>query len=164
MKWLYFLIFWRFSLISIINRLFLAAMLVSVLTSCSSTNVNKEKIIFNRPGGTDIALIPDNFVASYITSSVNNERNCLAPAPDVTDSSADSLKLGDAAGDAVGLTDGETTKGLGDITPNLLLARELLFRACELTSNINADTEKSITIYNSFLKAIVDISVAGKPQ
>jgi hypothetical protein len=155
---------WRLELVSIINKLLLAAVFFLVLASCSSTKADKDKIIFNRPGGTDIILIPDNFVASYITSSVNNERNCLAPAPDVTDSSADSLKLGDAAGDAVGLTDGETTKGLGDITPNLLLARELLFRACELTSNINADTETSITIYNSFLKSIVDISVAEKSE
>jgi hypothetical protein len=152
-------------LISIVNRLSLAAMLVSALASCSSmSGADKEKVMVERPNGTDIVLIPENFVASYITSGANNERNCLAPAPDVADSSADSLKLGDAAGDTVGFTHGVTATGLGQLSANLQLAREMLYRACELTSNLNTDLEDTKTIYNSFLKVIVDISTAGKAQ
>lgn len=151
-------------MISIVSRLSLAAMLVSVLASCSLiSGADKEKIIFERPNGTDIVLIPENFVASYITSAANNERNCLAPSPDVADSSADSLKLSDAA-DTAGFTHGVTATGLGQSSANLLLAREMLYRACELTSNLNADLEDTKTIYNSFLKVIVDISTAGKAQ
>ena len=152
-------------MISIVNRLSLAAMLVSALASCSlMSGVDKEKIIFERRNGTDIVLIPENFVASYITNAANNERNCLAPSPDVADSSADSLKLGDAAGDTVGLTHGVTATGLGQSSANLLLAREMLYRACELTSNLNTDLENTKAIYSSFLKAIVDMSTAGKAQ
>jgi len=152
-------------LISIVNRLSLAAMLVSALASCSlMTGADKEKVMVERPNGTDIVLIPENFVASYITSGANNERNCLAPAPDVADSSADSLKLSDAAGDTGGFTHGVTATGLGQLSANLQLAREMLYRACELTSNLNTDLEDTKTIYNSFLKVIVDISTAAKAQ
>jgi|GEM_PF-5523910 len=50
------------------------------------------------------------------------------------------------------LAQGVGALGLGGRDPLVLLARELLFRVCELTSNINADPELTIETYKYFLK------------
>lgn len=150
---------WRFELILIVKRFSLATMLTLLLASCSMTGGVGEdiKILHERPG-IDVVLIPASYGATYFTSEMSGERHCRAPDPDVTVQSSAGVSLGDGAGDSIGFNDGEAAMGLGGRSPDLLITRELMYRACELTSNLNTDKETTIALYERFLKAIIEIS------
>jgi hypothetical protein len=143
----------------IVKKLSLAVILTLVLASCSSMiGSNQNSQIIHERDGIDIVLVPENYVATYFTSEIHGERHCRAPDPDVTSESGDSFDLGDAAGDNIGFSDTLKSIELTGRTPPLLLTRELMYRACEMTSNINTDKEETIAIYERFLKAIIEIS------
>jgi predicted small secreted protein len=143
------LILKRFSLVTI----------ALVLASCSAMRgANQDTQVIHERPGIDVVLVPESYVATYFTSEHHGERHCRAPDPDVTSSSGDSLNLSDIAGDSIGFSDEIKSSELSGRTPGLLLTRELMYRACEMTSNLNTDKEMTIAIYKTFLKAITDIS------
>ena len=150
---------WRLELISIVKRFSLVSILVLVLASCSSMRGagQDSSVIHERPG-IDVVLVPESYVATYFTSEMHGERHCRAPDPDISVQSNDSIKLGDAAGDSIGFTDGVSASELQGRSAELLLTRELMYRACEMTSNLNTDEKTTIAIYEQFLKAISEIS------
>jgi hypothetical protein len=134
-------------------------MLSLALASCSSMKgVGEETKVMHERDGIDVVLIPESYVATYFTSEISGERHCRAPEPDVTIQSSEGISLGDGAGDSIGFNDGEAAIALAGRSPSLLLTRELMYRACELTSNLNTDEEATIAIYEKFLEAITQIS------
>jgi predicted small secreted protein len=152
-------VLWRLELNSTVKKFSLATILVLVLTSCSSMRGSGKdtSVIHERPG-TDIVLVPENYVATYFTSEIHGERHCRAPDPDISVQSNDSIELGDVGGDSIGFADGVSGTELQGRSAALLLTRELMYRACEMTSNLNADEKTTIAIYEHFLKAIGEIS------
>lgn len=132
-----------------------------VLASCSAMRGGSQdsQVIHERPG-IDVVLVPESYVATYFTSESHGERHCRAPDPDITSTRNDSLTLPGGLGgigDSIGFTDKITATELKGRTPGLLLTRELMYRACEMTSNLNTDKEMTIAIYDRFLKAIAEI-------
>ena len=60
------------------------------------------------------------------------------------------------AGDEIG--DGAVA--LGEPSDLVQLAREMIFRACELTLNLDADAEQTVVIYDRFLSAFERIAAS----
>lgn len=112
--------------------------------------------------GVDVIAADGTRQITYFKDRGSNERFCRGPGADalVTGSSAIELGLPTRAA-GVGEIGSSASRGgldLGGRSPAVLIARELLYRACELASNINADPATERLIYRQFLDAIVTIS------
>ena len=85
---------------------------------------------------------------------------CMAPFPDAGGESGHELTLsaGIRAKDAIGSESYRGGVGLGGRSADVLLARELLYRACELATNLGADRELTLKIYDRFLATLESIS------
>lgn len=110
--------------------------------------------------GVRILAIPADLSIAYIKANGNPERLCAPRFGDVSDTRSEDIgfsipmtagSTGVDAGNAVGAI------SLGGRDPAVLLVRELLFRACELSMNLNLDYEAAMQVYNSFLKASLEI-------
>lgn len=112
--------------------------------------------------GIDIVLSPSDYQEILIKDAGSKERACLAPGPDfsVTASGGVNLSTGAPTGpkEAIGAEVSRGALGLGGRNPEVLIARELMFRACELSLNLNADEATTLHIYMRFLEAIEKIS------
>lgn len=112
--------------------------------------------------GVDVIAADGTRQMTYFKDRGSNERFCRGPGADalVTGSSAIELGLPTRAA-GVGEIGSSASRGgldLGGRSPAVLIARELLYRACELASNTNADAATERLIYRQFLDAIVTIS------
>lgn len=109
----------------------------------------------------DLLVLREGERAAYIKAPGGNTRVCAPRESDagVASSVGLSLSLPGLSGDEdASVKDGQTVTGLGGRGPLALVARELLFRACELALNTNADADTTRDIYAQFLSALVKIS------
>jgi hypothetical protein len=117
--------------------------------------------LFDR-AGIDVVLSPSDYQEIIIKDAGSKERSCLAPGPDVSVSGSAGLNLGIGAPAApketIGADVSRGALGLGGRNPEVLIARELMFRACELSLNLNADEATTLRIYTRFIEAIEKIS------
>lgn len=106
--------------------------------------------------GVDVALIPAIYREVYFKPSTSTDRHCRAPDPDFSIQQNDqlSLALPGYGSENIGGGETQTEQNLGGRTEKVLITRELMYRACELTSNINADSDTSTAIYDKFLRVI----------
>ena len=89
------------------------------------------------------------------------ERYCGSRQSDVADTRSSGTTIGGSAlGDSgnVGEGNSEGALSLGGRNPAVLIVREMLYRACELSMNLNADQKTSIEIYSKFLDSIEKIT------
>ena len=100
----------------------------------------------------------DDLQNAFFKKGNNPTRLCLEPAPDVAVSATDNVSLSTQTGDSVGVQDGTSATSLGGRSGMALIAREMLYRACELSMNNNSSPEESIEIYERFLSSIEKIS------
>jgi hypothetical protein len=150
-----------------INKLCVFIMVSSLISGCASLAPasDVEKVV--ERNGVDVLLIPAAYREVYFSPSSSNERHCRAPDPDFTVEAGETLNLGAtlAAGNAenaeLGTTQTATT--LGGRTAAVLITRELMYRACELSSNINANSETTLDVYKQFIDAIERIASKGDP-
>ena len=92
-----------------------------------------------------------------IKSRESKERICAGRLVEVSDTSGFSLGASDAGeAESIGESSGAIT--LGGINPAVHMASELMYRACELSLNLNLDDAQSAKIYANMLAAIVSIS------
>ena len=135
-----------------------------ILSGCAGLQPpgSKPETLVERDG-VDIAIIPASYREVYLAPRNSNERHCRSPDPDFTVQSSEKLTLSDSVAgshsDDVGFGEGQAAMTLGGRTSTLLIARELMFRACELASNVDADTETTRAIYTEFLEAIKALSM-----
>ncbi len=121
-----------------------------------TTNLQKEGVLFERDGVTTI-LLPSDTREAYFKDPQSFERHCRAPGPDVSIQSSSGISLGASIigkSEEISDTSGQTGLALGGRDPAVLLTRELMYRACELVSNLNADKKTTIDIYNRFLTTV----------
>ena len=129
-----------------------------LLTGCASS-VPKPEII--QRSGVDILAITDDYEVTYIKKPGDLQRICAARPADAvaTDEAGISLGLsGLEKSQNIGEMSGRGELGLGGRDPAVLIAREFLFRACELSNNINANGQTTIDIYKLFLKSLEKIT------
>lgn len=89
------------------------------------------------------------------------ERYCGSRQSDVADTSSSGVTFGAGAmGDTGNIGEGssEGALSLGGRSPSVLIVREMLYRACELSMNLNTDTKTTLEIYSTFLESIEKIT------
>jgi len=135
-----------------------------LLIGCGSlpgTSDGRSEYLIDRDG-VDVVAADAGRQLTYFKDHLSKERFCHVPAPDFsrTAGSGTSVGLPTPAGGAVGVGS-NLSKGaldLGGRDPVVLITRELLYRACELATNTNADPATEREIYNKFLAVLMEIS------
>ena len=132
--------------------------MILLLSGCVGITPDPEKEgkIYERDGVSTL-LIPSDTREVYFKDSHSFERHCRAPGPDISIESSSGISIGASiAGksDMISDTSGQSGLALGGRDPAVLLTRELMYRACELTSNLNANQKTTLYIYNRFLKTV----------
>ncbi len=134
---------------------------VLALSGCAALKPAPEGKVFER-GGVSMVVVPSGSRETYFSDPRSLERHCRAPSPDVslTSSEGVSLQLPSPAGRGVGLGEDLSAGalGLGGRSPSVLISRELLYRACELSSNLNLPRDQSLKLFQDVLAAIIKIA------
>ena len=101
----------------------------------------------------------DELKNAYIKKSNKGHRLCLEPNPDAVQTSSIGLGVGlPQVGEQTSISDGVGGIALGGRNPEVLIARELLYRACEVSLNVNANYAQTRDIYREFLAAVREIA------
>lgn len=82
---------------------------------------------------------------------------CLEPSPDLGESISEALNLTEGT-EKLGVKDGSKAVPLGGRANLTLVTRTLLYRACELSLNLNADADETMKIYDKFLTTLEKIA------
>jgi len=134
-----------------------------VLAGCAGPgdrNARPEMVIDRQ--GIDVVAADYARQFTYFKAHGTKERYCRGPGPDAITTSSSGVELGvPTQSGGVGAIGSSSARGgvdLGGRNPAVLISRELLYRACELASNVNADPATELRIYQQFLDAIVTIS------
>jgi hypothetical protein len=99
---------------------------------------------------------------TYLKDQGTMERMCRGPEPDFSRTASGGIStamptiMGSVA--AIGDAASKGSLDLGGRDPAVLITRELMYRACELAANTNADPATEREIYRQFLAAIIEIS------
>ena len=153
----------------------LTALVLSLLcSSCAmlESSAAKSRLI-DRPG-LDVVLDHSTGVGFVISDPKFKDQVCKTPAPDVlagvTKSEAISLPSllpgSTSSGAAITDSEGFSATNLGGRTPSVLIARDFLYRVCEMTINMQLSPEETVKVYLQAMDKIVEIikdrSTAGK--
>ena len=114
-----------------------------------------------RAVGLQVMTVPEGQRVMLIKGPDDVERVCSPRESDEGMSVSEGVDLdlsGAGEGIGVGETVGERAVALAHPTALVLLARELLFRACELSLNLDADAEETRAIYERFLATLEAIA------
>ncbi len=143
------------------NRLCVIFLLL-LLVGCAS-KIPTTRII-ERNGIAAFVSTDDHRVA-YIKNHGNLDRVCASRESDAvaTDETAVSFGLSSVTGQSeqVGEQSGRGELSLGGRSPLVLMSREFLYRACELSNNLNLDPQTTIAIYKMFLNSLEHLAVAS---
>lgn len=116
--------------------------------------------VINRQG-VDALSQPPGRRTTYFKDHGSIERFCRDANPDFATTASEGVTLGIMpTGRGVANDEARGALALGGRNPEVLIARELLYRACELTLNINADSALTLQIYERFLQSIEKIATA----
>lgn len=121
--------------------------LLSVLAGCS--NMPKEKVL-ERNGISIITVNPGTKMA-ILKDSASMERVCAARESDFAKTSSFGVGLSDRLGDGIEEKDTHGVMSLGGRDASLLILRELTYRACEMSLNLNLNQEDTKQVYLHFL-------------
>lgn len=132
-----------------------------MLSGCGAIKPPPEGKLFER-GGVSMIVIPGGSRETYFSDPSSLERHCRAPSPDVslTASEGVALNVPSPAGKGVGLNEDASTGalGLGGRSPAVLISRELLYRACELSNNLNLPPDQALKLFRDAMDVIVKLS------
>jgi hypothetical protein len=93
---------------------------------------------------------------SYVKEHEELARFCAETDTDSQGTSSSGLSLS-AEGDSIGDKSSSGVVTLGGRDPTVLITRELMFRACELILNTNAEAPDAVKIYVDTLNALLEI-------
>ena len=135
-------------------------MLATLLSGCGTVDVLssadkkiKDHHLYERQG-IDILVESSSLKATLIKDKDSFERICRSPNPDFASGQSSGVSVGLAQGPTIGTSSGAMTDSLGGRSPAVLITRELMYRACELTLNLQANPDLSKEIYWRFLGTI----------
>jgi hypothetical protein len=138
----------------------LYTILVALLSGCAGYS-KVEPISQTTVGGFDVLTrSPERHLVMFQTPD-DIERFCMSPTPDAVGTSSEGVKLGGivptGSEESVGEDASRGALSLGGRAPSVLITRELMYRACELSMNIKADPELTLQIYRETVKALTEI-------
>ncbi|SFV89077.1 hypothetical protein MNB_SUP05-SYMBIONT-5-1426 [hydrothermal vent metagenome] len=132
------------------KKIFLIGILITLLSSCTNVATLDSKT-FERTGISVVQSSPGSKF-SIIKDGNNSQKFC---APREADFSFTSSKGFDLAvlgkGEEIGEKSTRGSLSLGGRDPAVLILRELVYRACELSVNSNSTKEQTVKIYKDFL-------------
>jgi hypothetical protein len=120
----------------------------------TSQETGSKDMLFDRDG-VDIVTTSSSRQMVMIKDSDSVERFCRGPEPDSSLMTSGGVSLSLPVGMGARSIGGQAQQdslALGGRSPAVLITREILYRACELAMNINADAEKTLAIYREFLQ------------
>jgi len=132
----------------------------------------KAKVISVEQTGASAITFPAELRGAYFIKRDDAVHYCAEPAPDVALDTLQKL----AAEISAKLPAGEEIKGkvdselsskvvqLAGRTELILLAREMLYRACELTFNNPGDTQQAIEMYMRVADLVADLGKADRAR
>ena len=141
-----------------------SALATGSLSGCATSPAGsrQSEMLIDR-AGVDIIAADSTRQLTYLKERGATERFCRGPGADSMNTASEGVSVQlPIQGSPVGLGEQRTLGGvdLGGRNPAVLIARELMYRACELASNTNADGATERQIYLQFLQAVVSISKA----
>ena len=104
--------------------------------------------------GLDLVVEDASRKTTILKDKDSLERFCRSPNPDFASGQTSAVSLGLGHGPSVGSSSGAMIDSLGGRSPALLITRELMYRACELALNLDANADLSKEIYWKFLATI----------
>lgn len=135
--------------------------IITIFTNCvSGKSLERNKILHERQG-TDISTTSLDARLTFFSKKTDDERMCLAPPPDALLTYSNNLSLGLNAlksTDNIGDKSGVSSALLAGRAPLVLIFRELMYRACELSLNQKLSKEESIKVYKAFLEIAAKIT------
>lgn len=130
-----------------------------LLTGCSmNSDMNVKQI--ERDGVVSI-IMGNDAKSTYIKQHGHIDRFCASRESDSDRTFSESGNVGVGSLSQNEMVGGEVTDGalsLGGRSPTVLITREMMYRACEMSMNLNTDKENTIKIYKMFIDAVKDIS------
>lgn len=131
-----------------------------LLASCMG---KQAKPAFKQHETVDIFTKDATIEATYIAK--DRKRFCLEPTLDAVHTESGGISLGfqkAGVGEGIGDQVSEGALSLGGMSPAVLITSQLMYRACELAMNLDADTELTLRIYSRFLDTVDNAIGAGK--
>jgi hypothetical protein len=102
-------------------------------------------------------------MATYLKQNKDRLWLCKENISDAIKTSHEGVTLkGVIPKENVSVGDSSGALSLGGMAPEVLITSELLYRACELCANLNADDQLTLKIYKMFLDAIDKTAAAQK--
>ena len=101
--------------------------------------------------GLDIVLDHAVGVGFVFRDEHSRERYCRTPGPDFASGNGGGVNIDTGQGPKIGVNDSYSAMSMGGRSPDVLIMRELLYRACELALNANASPEQTLEIYRFFI-------------
>ena len=143
-------------LVALRGSLFLT--IATLLTGCGTAsklvgNDDRGHYLYNRQG-VDLLVEDASRKTTVLKDRNSSERFCRSPNPDFASGQSNAVSLGLANGPSIGTSTGAQIDSLGGRSPALLITRELMYRACELALNLDANTELTKEIYWKFLGTV----------
>ncbi len=136
-----------------IFKISLIIFIILNITGCSVKNDLFTKEI--KRSGIDLIVMEEGSKVTYLKDNNTLERFCASREIDTTETFNEGLGLGLSTGGVQENISGGKGTGavaLGGRSPAVLITREMMFRACELSLNLNLDSEKTIEIYKMFFE------------
>lgn len=133
------------------------AISISVLGCATKSDIYVNEIQRN---GLNMVIMEEESKVTYLKQPQSAERFCASRETDSLKTSFQGMGLGVssmAGNDNISEGAGSGAVALGGRSPAVLITRELMFRACELSLNLNADLDKTISVYKIFLDSIEKI-------
>jgi len=131
---------------------------VLLLTGCGGKTLISAKPSFNEKN--TIEIVHDSAAGiGYVLKqeSKNPEKVCRTTSPDFVSGKADQLNLAGPLASNIGASDAFEAVTLGGRSPTVLIVREMMYRACELSLNVNANLDQSLSIYKALLDETVKV-------
>lgn len=129
--------------------------------SLPGTSDGRSENLIDR-NGVDVVAADAGRQLVFFKDAGTNERLCHAPSPDFSRTAGTGMAVAvptwDGGEVGVGSTASKGAVDLGGREGLVLLARELMYRACELATNTNADPATEREIYAKFLAVLVEIA------
>ena len=135
----------------------------SLLSGCVSFQPNTSKHAVVDRNGLDIVIEDGSKKATIFKDVGSTERYCRTPNPDFAAVKGGSFAIPTGIGTSVGASDSSAVDSLGGRSPAVLITRELMYRACELSLNVNADPDLTRAIYTQFL-AIITVALTDQTE
>lgn len=144
----------------LMKTVFFNTLVITSLAGCMSLPDRTQEHSVTSIGNETFVTWPAEQGHVYLSKVNGRQLACRAPQSDssLNRSVGGSLSAGFATGtDGISDTNSETSTNLGGRDPSVLIVREVLFRSCELTMNVNASEEKAEELFYKSLGILENI-------